>query len=177
MPSAWDERNPPLAYLLTFRTFGTWHHGDARGSVGRKYFNKYKAPKMKSSSTLVEVEEFSRKGDAFILDAAARQVVSDAITGVCEHREYQLDALNVRSNHVHVVVSQDGPPEKIVEAFKSYSTRALRENGLVDEGTKVWARHCSTRYLWTLSSVEAARNYCLYFQGDEFPSFDEVLDS
>jgi hypothetical protein len=31
------EENPfPLAYLITLRTFGTWLHGDERGSVGRK---------------------------------------------------------------------------------------------------------------------------------------------
>jgi REP element-mobilizing transposase RayT len=54
----------------------------------------------------------------------------------------------VRSNHVHAVVSHDGPPEKIVEAFKSYATRALRRDGFVNQETKVWARHASTRYLW-----------------------------
>ena len=27
----------PLAYLITFRTYGTWLHGDARGSVDREH--------------------------------------------------------------------------------------------------------------------------------------------
>ena len=112
----------------------------------------------------------------FILSDEGRRIVSDAVTEVCKHRDYLLHGLNVRSNHAHAVVSNDGPPEKIVEAFKSYSTRALRAHGLIDLETQVWARHCSTRYLWKLASVEAAMRYCMYFQGDEFPSFDEVLD-
>ena len=172
----WDAQNPPLAYLLTFRTYGTWHHGDERGSVGRKYFNKHNAPKMKPSRRLVEVEGSNQQFATFVLSDEGRRIVSDAVTEVCKHRDYLLHGLNVRSNHAHAVVSNDGPPEKIVEAFKSYSTRALRAHGLIDLKTKVWARHCSTRYLWKPASVEAARHYCLYFQGDEFPSFDQVLD-
>ena len=173
---SWHAQNPPLAYLLTFRTYGTRHHGDDRGSVGRKYFNEYNAPKMKPSERLAATERSAQNFPAFVLIPEARQVVADAIAEVCKHREYLLHGLNVRSNHAHAVVSDDGPPEKIVEAFKSYSTRALRSNGFADRETKVWARHCSTRYLWKPSSVEAAIHYCLYFQGDEFPSFDEVLD-
>ena len=37
----WDDNEFPLAYLLTFRTYGTWHHGDERGSVDRRSFNKF----------------------------------------------------------------------------------------------------------------------------------------
>ena len=132
---------------------------------------------MKSSSTLVSTEKSSQKKDTFVLTSRMRQVVEGAIAGVCKHREYELSAINVRSNHVHAVVSHEGPPEKIIEAFKGYSTRALRRDGFVNQETKVWARHASTRYLWKATSVEAARNYCLYFQDDEFPSFDDVLES
>jgi REP element-mobilizing transposase RayT len=172
----WDAQNPPLAYLLTFRTYGTWNHGDTRGSVGRKFFNKYKAPKMKRSEKLVATEQSNQKSASFVLVDVSRKVVGEAIAEVCEHREYLLHGLNVRTNHVHAVVSHDGPPEKITEAFKSYSTRALRALGLIGRETKVWARHCSTRYLWDEVQMDEAIKYVLYFQGDEFPSFDEVSE-
>jgi hypothetical protein len=29
----WNDRDIPLAYLTTFRCYGTWLHGDDRGSV------------------------------------------------------------------------------------------------------------------------------------------------
>jgi hypothetical protein len=32
----YEENTFPLAYLITLRTFGTWLHGDERGSVSRK---------------------------------------------------------------------------------------------------------------------------------------------
>ena len=31
----YEENEFPLAYLITFRTYGTWLHGDERGSIGR----------------------------------------------------------------------------------------------------------------------------------------------
>jgi hypothetical protein len=31
----WNNTNLPLAYLITFRCYGTWLHGDERGSVDR----------------------------------------------------------------------------------------------------------------------------------------------
>jgi hypothetical protein len=33
----------PLAYLITFRAYGTWLHGDSRGSVDR-FHNRYGVP-------------------------------------------------------------------------------------------------------------------------------------
>ena len=39
----WNDTDIPLAYLITFRTYGTWQHGDERGSVDREH-NRYKSP-------------------------------------------------------------------------------------------------------------------------------------
>jgi hypothetical protein len=35
----------PLAYFITFRTYGTWLHGDKRGSVDR-FNNRYGTPRL-----------------------------------------------------------------------------------------------------------------------------------
>ena len=35
------EGNYPLAYLITIRSYGTWVHGDEKGSVDRHGFNNY----------------------------------------------------------------------------------------------------------------------------------------
>ncbi len=59
-------------------------------------------------------------------------------------------------------------PEPILEAFKSYSTRALRETGLLDKRIKPWARHGSTIYLWKERDVEKAVEYVLLGQDNEF---------
>ena len=39
----WNDTDLPLGYLITFRSYGTWLHGDERGSIDR-FHNRYKAP-------------------------------------------------------------------------------------------------------------------------------------
>jgi len=38
----WNDTDTPLAYLITFRAYGTWLHGDARGSIDR-FHNRYRS--------------------------------------------------------------------------------------------------------------------------------------
>ena len=175
MNNEWDENEFPLAYLLTFRTYGTWHHGDARGAVDRRSHNIYGTAKMAESEQLMEKEKASQISPTFEFDEEMRSVVDKAIRDVCLFREYILLAINVRTNHVHAVVSALVKPEKITEAFKSYSTRALRMRNLVERAINIWSRHGSTRYLWKDRNVTAAIDYVLYSQGDEFPNFEEVV--
>jgi hypothetical protein len=49
--------------------------------------------------------------------------------------------------------------------FKAYSSRRMNEAGL-DANRKRWARHGSTRYLWTTEAVEAKVHYTLHEQGE-----------
>jgi len=80
-------------------------------------------------------------------------------------------AINARTNHAHSVVAALSYPEPILDAFKSYSTRALRKSGALPAGVKPWARHGSTIYLWKERDVEKAVEYVLLGQDHGF-SFD-----
>ena len=107
------------------------------------------------------------KSSPFVLGANERIVVEDAIKETCGIREYLLQALNVRSNHVHVVTGNHGEPERMLNAFKANATRALRSAGLLGPDEKAWSRHGSTKYLWTDAEIPNAIDYVLYSQGDE----------
>ena len=107
------------------------------------------------------------------LDAYQRPVVEKAIREVCKNRGYELLAINVRTNHVHTIVSAQIKPEPILQAFQAYATRNLRKAGLLGQDVKPWARHGSTPYLWKEKHVERAIDYVLNGQGDELPSFDD----
>ena len=101
------------------------------------------------------------------LSSTQRDFVDEAIREVCSHREYLLYALNIRSNHVHAVISKSLDPEKIVNDLKAYSTRRLRLEGTIPANSKVWSRGASTRYLWKPRHLEAAVDYVLFSQGDD----------
>jgi REP element-mobilizing transposase RayT len=100
------------------------------------------------------------------LDPRQRLLVHRTVVQVCDFRRWDLLALNVRTNHVHVVLSGPGEPESMMNALKSWSTRRLREEQLVPSGDRVWSRHGSTRYLWGMNAVAAA---CAYVQNQNHP--------
>ena len=155
----------PLAYFITFRTYGTWLHGDSRGSIDPQH-NTPDTPPLAPNAVRESWELARMHQPPLILGGLERAAVSTAIEEVCQHRGWGLSALNVRSNHVHAVLSGAGKPELLMGTLKSWSTRALRAQGLVAADRMVWVRHGSTRYLWTEADVEAACAYVLEGQGD-----------
>src|SRR5262249_22535267 len=101
----------PLAYFITFHSYGTWLPGDRRGSVdahhnapGTPYVGGY-ASRLGSCARRLEQAPV-------ILCDAERSVVVRTIQEVCTHRGWVLRAVHVRTNHVHVVVRADFPPER-----------------------------------------------------------------
>jgi REP element-mobilizing transposase RayT len=162
----YEENSFPIAYLLTFRTYGTWLHGDERGSVRRNANTRYGESKITPSVPLAELMQNTKYAAALVLNPEQRKCVDIAIKEVCEVRKYLLRALNVRTNHAHAVVSAALKPEKIVNDFKVYATRRLRTEWLCPITQKVWARGASTRYLWKPRHVEAAVDYVKYCQED-----------
>ena len=162
----WEENTFPLAYLLTFRTFGTWLHGDERTSVKRDGWNIYGTPHIQPNERLENwmIEEMNQ--DSFILTGSMRTIVETAVKELCQRRGYGLGAVNVRTNHVHAVISAARKPERISDALKSHATKLLREAGLIGRETRVWSHGWSRRYLWKPRHVQAAIEYTLYGQGD-----------
>ena len=170
----WDERTSPLAYLITIRTYGTWLHGDKRHSVDtHDKLNVYGLPDREPNARLENVMISNLVHKPTVFGKEQRSVVEAALREVCEFRKFTLFAQNVRSNHAHVVAFSMEKPEKMAETFKRYATRRLREAELFESEKKIWARGCSTRYLWKEKHVALAVDYVLYGQGDELFVFND----
>ena len=162
-----EENEFPIAYLITFRTFGTWLHGDDRESVGRDGRNRYGKPRIKPDAGFEAAMRSESAQSSVILSPEMRRIVELAVAELCERREYHLRAVNARSNHVHVVVSAWTKPERLTDAIKANATKMLRETGLVQDGVRIWSRGRSRRYLWKPRHVELAIHYVLYCQDGE----------
>jgi REP element-mobilizing transposase RayT len=163
-----DDNEFPLAYLITFRCYGTWLHGDPRGSYRRSSTAIGGVVRVQPQPGLRLAEAKQLKHGPALLNRRMRSVVERAIRDVCSHRKYLLRAINVRSNHAHTVVSAMTAPEPILNSFKSYSTRALRKLGLFDAAIQPWARHGSTIYLWKEEDVARAVDYVILGQDHPF---------
>jgi REP element-mobilizing transposase RayT len=168
----WNDTDIPLAYLITFRSYGTWLHGDERGSVDREH-NRYKSPYASPNKNRQRYNKGVLRGEPAILNAADRASVEKAIRETCSHRKWLLHALSVRTNHVHTVVSIGvKKPELALNAFKANATKQMREDGCWRSDHSPWVDKGSKRYLWNERSVGQAIDYVLYGQGDELPDFE-----
>lgn len=156
----------PLAYLITFHTYGTWLHSDERGSIRRNRKAEKESQFIPINTPLMETLQSEMKSRPFLLDSEQRKVVDAAIREVCEFRKHRLHAVNVRTNHCHSVIGAQCSPERLADTLKAYATRRLREHRLIGGDIRVWARGRSRRYLWKPRHVAAAVDYVLYGQGD-----------
>ena len=148
----------PLAYLITFTTYGTWLHGDPRGSVDLEH-NVPDTPYLDPNPRRLTWERGHARRAPLVLDAVARPLVEAAVLDVCSHRDWTLHAVNVRTNHVHVVVSAPVRPEGVLHDLKAYATRVLRQPGRIAKHLTPWTAGGSTRYLWDRAAVTAACAY------------------
>ena len=168
----WNDTDIPLAYLITFRTYGTWLHGDDRGSVNR-FRNTYRSRRLPPEAGWLKKNTDRLKRSPVKLNARQRAIVKAAIREVCKHKGWSLIAINVRTNHVHLVVTiGETTPGAALNAFKAYATKRMRQDVSWTDTETPWVDKGSQRYLWNERSVERAVDYVLYGQGDELPEFD-----
>jgi REP element-mobilizing transposase RayT len=154
-----------MKYLITFTTYGTWLHGDSRRSVDKGH-NQLGSDFVTPASVLNRKEKSTLKNPPVTLERNQRDIVLQAILDVCQFRGWFAHAVHVRSNHVHVVVSGEEKPEKMMVDFKIYASRAIRRsNSSEPEFKKYWTRHGSTKYIWTKESLESVLRYVKREQG------------
>lgn len=167
----WNDTDVPLAYFISFRTYGTWLHGDERGSIDR-FNNRYRSPYIQPNTNWYRYNKAQLKAPPLILNARARKAVETAIQETCRTRKWCLQAFNVRTNHVHTVVTADRNADQVLNAFKANATRQLRQEGIWRFDSSPWAHKGSRRRLWNERSVARAIDYVINGQGDELPDFD-----
>jgi REP element-mobilizing transposase RayT len=159
----------PLAYFITFRCYGTWLHGDQRGAVDR-FHNFYGTPLLPRDDDFRQQNARLLKRDPIVLSSEQRDAVEHSIRETCTVRGWLLRAVNVRTNHVHVVVSTDAShPDRALSAFKANATRQLREDGAWLYLHSPWSSGGSKRYLWTEVGMERAIGYVINGQDGSFP--------
>ena len=156
--------NQPLAWFLTWHSYGTWLPGNEKGYVDEEH-RLPGEPFAMPNPELLAYSESLLQNPAVYLNEPQRVATQAAVIEVCQYRMWELFALHVRTTHVHAVVTGQGNPEKMIADFKAYATRRLRRENLNRSTDKIWAGHGSTRYLWTQQHVEEAVDYVLNRQG------------
>jgi len=164
-PIEFSDDHTPVAYFITFRAYGTWLHGDRRGSVDR-FHRTYGMPMLPPNAQRARYEARLRKQPPVTLGPRRREAIESGIRESCIIRNWTLWAFNVRTNHVHTVVSADCKPERILSALKANATRSMRKTGCWNSDLSPWVYRGSKRYLWTEKELHDAIAYVMYDQGE-----------
>jgi REP element-mobilizing transposase RayT len=150
----------PLAYFLTWTTYGTWLPGDERGWVE-------KPGQFREADPLAQrIGRHRMTEEALLLDDEQRAIVETTIRRHCEIRHWYLHAVSCRTNHVHVVVTARVDPEIIMDQFKASCTRRLKEHAAKARDSAPprmnwWTQRGSKRHLNDQIGLEGAIWYVL----------------
>jgi REP element-mobilizing transposase RayT len=148
----------PLAYFLTWTTYGTWLPGDDRG-----WRRKGERGVQPSNPFLVEMARSRMKEKEFTLSHLQRRLMEQTIRRHCEVRRWALHAVNARTNHVHIVVTAVGyRPEAVRDQFKAWCTRALKEAGA--ERDRFWTEGGHCEWINAEAGLESVLTYVLEAQ-------------
>jgi len=148
----------PLAFLLTWTTYGTWLHGDERGSFNA-YGNFIPATSILRAKAVAAMSE-----DAVILTDEQRKIVDARLLELCCLAGWCLHARNVRTNHVHAVVSASLAGEALRSRLKAGCSMSLSEHaGLVIAGKngarKWWTQKGNIVEIWSERHLEEEIKY------------------
>jgi REP element-mobilizing transposase RayT len=159
-----------VTYFITFACYGAHMHGAEEGSVDRSH-NVYRAQLAKPNPRRQAAELRLMDQPPYEMDEPRRQAVLEGIIHRCNREDWPLLAAHVRTNHVHVIVQSENTPEFVMTQLKSAASRRLNQLGFDDKTRKRWARHGSTRTLFSADAVQQALSYVIYGQGELMSTF------
>ena len=160
-----QDRTTPVGYLITFRCYGTWLHGDERGSVDRHH-RAHGTPSVQPSELRRRHDRDLLKQPPVKLTSHQRSIVESAICKTCAIRKWNLWTVNVRTNHVHAVVTANKKPDAVMSALKANATRAMRETTVWTSELSPWELRGSKKYLWSDEQLTNAIAYVECGQGE-----------
>ncbi|WP_231603026.1 transposase [Neorhodopirellula pilleata] len=138
----------PIAFFLTWATYGTWLPGDGRGWIQYEHGWKIPQPPLELECKARQEEE------SCLLLPVERKLVEAQLAETCRYRNWTLHAANCRTNHVHVVVSAPATKAKKVRVdLKAYATRKLKQASKQPKRENWWAERGSIRWVWDQDSL------------------------
>jgi len=161
----------PLAYFITFSTYGAWLHGREIGSVDKQH-NVVGTPFLPPDAEKEIAMRGNMREPPYLLDKPKREIVLRTILEVAAHRGWTILACHVRTTHAHVIVAASTKPEKVMSDFKAYASRRLKEQLNEPADRKRWTQHGSTLYLWNEQDVAEKIDYVLRRQGTPMAVYD-----
>jgi REP element-mobilizing transposase RayT len=156
-------------WFLTCRTYGTWLPGDERGFVDpvideqgkRVVHNVPGTPVDEDNPRLRQYSRDIMTGEPVYLTSDQSSALFAQLQETARHRGWELLAVALLVNHVHLIVGVIGDPDPatLLRDFKSYGSRCLNGRWKTPVRRTWWAESGSRRILRTEENVRDAIDY------------------
>src|SRR5215213_5254064 len=148
----------PLAYHITWGTYGTRLHGDARGTVDREH-NEFGTPVLGPDSERQREERGRLKFPPITLERDERLSIEATLPSICERGQWTYVEGAAGPDHVHVILSSPFNPETIRILLKRWIGQALSKLRPLPDGATWWAEDGSIRWIDNARYYENAVRY------------------
>ncbi len=153
----------PIAYFLTWTTYGAWLPGDPRGWVdsGGRIHSPDPGRAAAAQSLLRETP--------LTLDWRSRSIVERCIREHCRVRGWVLHVMCCRTQHIHMVVTAtQHSPMEVMRQCKSWATRGLASGRTgsreAARRTRWWGEGGSGRHVYSEQELMAVIEYVVEAQ-------------
>jgi len=151
----------PVAYHITFGTYGMRLHGDERGTVDRRH-NQFGEPLLEPNERWVEEDRGKLKFSPVVLSHEQRSFIEEHVPAVCDRGKWRHRISAAATNHVHVMLSAQQFKGKVVRTLlKRWIGQALSDRWPLDPVQRWWADGGSVRWAWDESYYYAIFHYIL----------------
>ena len=116
----------PLAYHITFGTYGTRLHGDPRGTVDRKA-NKPGDPIIGAEPDWERMERSTLRFPPVLFDAGSRSFIESVVPSLCDRGGWELHVCAAKPDHVHVLLTASRDAKPVRRWLKTWLSQALNE--------------------------------------------------
>ncbi len=156
-------------WLLTWTTYGTWLPGDERGFVSNVRGGE--GPEVRHNVPGTEPDARQRGlwlaakanmvGPTVYLSAEHARLILKQFQETAHYRGWELLAVAIMANHIHLVVGVPGDPEPdtLLRDFKSYASRRLNKAFARPQSGTWWTESGSRRKLPDKTAVRRAVQY------------------
>lgn len=135
----------PLAYHITWGTYGKRLHGDARGTVDREH-NEFGAPIVGRDDDRNREERENLKFPPVTLTVPQRLFIEQITPSICERGRWTHLTDAAGPDHVHVVVHSTFDPEVIRRLLKRWIGQELSTHWPRPAGSTWWAEDGSIKW-------------------------------
>jgi REP element-mobilizing transposase RayT len=148
----------PIAYHMTFGTYGARLHGDPRPTVDRDH-NQFGTPFVATNFERRSREATLMRAERVVLTETQRLFVESVIPTVCGRGQWTYHITAAQCDHVHTLLTADGDARAVRRLLKRWLSEELDRRWPRARGQVWWAEGGSIKWIWKEDYLRDAYEY------------------